>query len=209
MAKSRPSSQNRRLVSKPTPVQQTIEPEQSQDDELDTTVGPQDDAENIDPQDDGSDNGSDSDDDNDNEDEDDGTSDGDGDGDGPDGESGDDGPDGQDDGANGAGSTDGGQNPPQAPEAQPTPDVAAVDPADRLAALREEGRKQVQPPKGRIIRYGEPITVEGRDDGSSIVVSEDIYQEVFVRRSNRPTYVLKFRKGTRVARTSMRQVTQK
>lgn len=59
----------------------------------------------------------------------------------------------------------------------------------------------VQPPKGRILFPGEPITFSGQViKKDHIILTEDVYRMVLPFRSRRPTFTLEARAGKRVQR---------
>lgn len=60
-------------------------------------------------------------------------------------------------------------------------------------------------PSGRVIKAGEPVTLESADVDTDafVVVKEDVYQEFYPENSRRPSYRLLFHKGQTVARSAV------
>lgn len=63
---------------------------------------------------------------------------------------------------------------------------------------------RVRPPVGRILKAGEPLRFDGTTVGPVVVANEDVFREVYPRRSKRPIYTLVLRKGMRVPSSTLR-----
>lgn len=61
-------------------------------------------------------------------------------------------------------------------------------------------------PAGRILEVGEDVVFDGQVVGNMVIVQEDVYRKVYPFRSLRPTYVLIYNKGTQIASSSLRAV---
>ena len=72
----------------------------------------------------------------------------------------------------------------------------------------QPSHSRVTPPKGLILKMDEPLRIEGIDMGQFIVVKQDTYREVLTYGAKRPTYVLLYRRGMQVLKSTLIQVAE-
>lgn len=56
-------------------------------------------------------------------------------------------------------------------------------------------------PDGIILAPGEPLRLEGDDDGTAVTVTRDVYRVVYPLGARRPTYVLLYPRGRMVPKS--------
>lgn len=61
-------------------------------------------------------------------------------------------------------------------------------------------------PNGMIIEEGEPIRLEGEDDGVAIIVKRDVYRRYYPRGTTRPSYMLLYKSGSRILKSTLKQI---
>ena len=93
----------------------------------------------------------------------------------------------------------------QAEEA-PAPEIPVVEtkvqPHDERPAYDvREGE-----PKGLILGPNDPIRLTGKDTGVEVIIDQDIFRRVYPRNTKRPTYILLYPKGMKVAKTTLQRV---
>jgi hypothetical protein len=91
-------------------------------------------------------------------------------------------------------------------DAAPAPEIPVVEtkvqPHDERPAYRvREGE-----PKGLILGPDDPIRLTGKDTGTEVIVDQDIFRRVHPRNTKRPTYVLLYPKGMKVAKSTLTRV---
>lgn len=112
------------------------------------------------------------------------------------------------------------------PEPEPAPEpVAAKATTSRKVETPDTGvvetKEQPQParpippsslregvPDGIILEQGQPVMIEGDDDGVAIIVSRDVYRKIIPFNANRPTYILLYARGTKVLKSRLQPVQQ-
>lgn len=60
-------------------------------------------------------------------------------------------------------------------------------------------------PNGIILEPNEDVYLEGDDDGIAVVVSRDVYRKTYPYGSRRPSYLLLYPRGARVAKTALQK----
>ena len=96
--------------------------------------------------------------------------------------------------------------PPQQPALDPdAPDDPATVPEGSVGRT-EAFRHRSTPPKGHIIKAGDPLTFPGEEVSGGVMTTCDVYREIILRGSKTPTYTLLYRKGTLVAKTALNKI---
>jgi hypothetical protein len=95
---------------------------------------------------------------------------------------------------------------PEPEEALPAPEIPVVEtkvqPHDETPAYRvREGE-----PKGLILGPDDPVRLTGKDTGTEVIVDQDIFRRVYPRNTKRPTYILLYPKGMKVAKSTLTRV---
>ena len=89
----------------------------------------------------------------------------------------------------------------KAPRAVAT-DIGTVETKEApRPSYRDEGA-----PNGLILEEGEPVRLEGEDDGVAIVVKRDVYRRYYPRGTTRPSYMLLHKGGSRILKSTLKQV---
>jgi len=90
----------------------------------------------------------------------------------------------------------------EAPEA-----TSAVIPTDvGIVSTKEQPQPQrpvVGVPRGIILRDDEPVTIDGIDMGTFVIVKQDVYREVYPRGTKRPSYFLLYTRGQQVPKSTL------
>lgn len=66
-----------------------------------------------------------------------------------------------------------------------------------------QGRPPGAPRDGRILFPGDPVSFDGEDRGSYMVVTEPVYRQVYRENTVSPTYVLVFPRGHRIPKSML------
>lgn len=61
-------------------------------------------------------------------------------------------------------------------------------------------------PDGIILEPGDPVRIEGDDDGVAIIVSRNVYRKIIPFNAKRPTYILLYARGTQVLKSRLQPV---
>lgn len=91
----------------------------------------------------------------------------------------------------------GGQVAPSALEGQP------IDAATGNIKWSDLGSPEEGAPQGKILGPDDDVSFDGEQVGNMVLVKENVYRKVTPLGSNRPSYVLLYRKGTQVPATSV------
>ena len=67
--------------------------------------------------------------------------------------------------------------------------------------IRDEGA-----PSGMILEPDEPIRLEGDDAGIAVIVRRDVYRKYYPRGTKRPSYMLLYKSGARVLKSTLMQI---
>jgi hypothetical protein len=78
-----------------------------------------------------------------------------------------------------------------------------VGPVTTKEQPQPESGPVVGVPDGLILGPNEPLRIEGEDMGNVVIVKQDIYRQVFPRRSTRPSYVLVYPRGAQVLKSTL------
>jgi hypothetical protein len=89
----------------------------------------------------------------------------------------------------------------KAPRAVAT-DIGVVETKEApRPAYRDEGA-----PSGMILEPNEPIRLEGEDAGIAVIVKRDVYRKFYPRGTKRPSYMLLYKSGSRVLKSTLMQI---
>ena len=67
-------------------------------------------------------------------------------------------------------------------------------------------RAEEPAPEGIVLEVGEPIRIEGDESDTDVLVTKDVYRRVVPPNARRPSFVLLYAKGTRVAKTTLQHL---
>ncbi len=87
-----------------------------------------------------------------------------------------------------------------------TPDTGVIETKEEpqpAPVFRTDHREGV--PNGLIIGQHDPLMLEGDDDGISITVTRDVYRKVYPYGSRRPSYILLYPRGAKVAKSLLQR----
>lgn len=56
-------------------------------------------------------------------------------------------------------------------------------------------------PNGIILKAGDPVVLEGDDDGITVTVTRDVYRAIYPYGARRPTYILLYPRGAKVVKS--------
>ena len=92
------------------------------------------------------------------------------------------------------------------PDASSTPEIPVI--WTKIQPHPDAGDYRVREgePKGLILGPNDPVRLTGKDTGTEVIVDQDIYRRVHPRNTKRPTYVLLYPKGMKVAKSTLTRV---
>jgi hypothetical protein len=93
-----------------------------------------------------------------------------------------------------------------APVEPSAPEVVVETKIQPHTEVREQYVQREGEPNGLILGPDDPVILEGEDTGTEVVISRDIFRRVYPRNTRRPTYILLYPKGARIAKSTLQRV---
>lgn len=85
--------------------------------------------------------------------------------------------------------------------------ASAVIPTDTgIVETKEQPQPQrpvVGVPRGIILGQNDPVSIDGLDMGTFIIVKQDVYREVYPRGTKRPSYFLLYTRGQQIPKSTL------
>jgi hypothetical protein len=95
---------------------------------------------------------------------------------------------------------------PVASEAVPEPEPLVVETKVQPHDDPPQYRVKEGEPNGLILGPNDPIVLEGEDTGSEVIIKRDVFRKVYPRGTKRPSYILLYPAGMRVAKSTLQRV---